>query len=263
MTRRTFLGAALAAQVKDHAWNLIFEERFGEGQLHRRWIQEGESDLDVRSENGRKFLRIQTRQSVTDKHLHHSVLWHRERLAGDLRFVLSARGQKGNGTIFYMNARTTPGSAYKSIFDWKRPDALEERYSGSPDFEAYTFGYLRTPELNLRHVGGATAAAWPRPWNQKNADRYTRESIILSPPTPFGERLDEWHDFDMRIIANRISGCVDGKVLFDITDEGKTPQGSIPWTPLTGGGWTGFRNFEATWVDVEFLRVYRLATGKR
>lgn len=135
------------------------EQRFEAPEFLSRWIQEGEADLSIRSEEGRKFLRIQTKQSGTDKHLHHSVLWYRERLIGDLRFRFRARGQKNNGTIFYMNARTAVGSSYKSIFDWKRPDALEDRYSASPDFEAYTFGYLRSPELNLRHVGGATAAA--------------------------------------------------------------------------------------------------------
>ena len=222
---------------------------------------EGEADLDLHAEDGRKFLRIATKQSAAKKSVHHSVLWYRERLAGDLRFVFRARGQKGNGTIFYMNARTAAGSAYISIFDWQRPDAVEDRYSASPDFEAYTLGFLRFPELNLRHVGGVTAAAWPKPWNEENTMRYERESIILGPPTPFGERIEEWHDFDLRIVGNRLSALVDGKPLFDFSDEGKTPQGTIRWTPLTGGGWTGFRNFQATWVDVEFLRIYRLAAG--
>jgi hypothetical protein len=29
--------------------------------------------------------------------------------------------------------------------------------------------------------------------------------------------------------------------------------------PLRNGGWTGFRNFVASWVDVAFFRVYRRA----
>ncbi len=262
MTRRSFLGATLAAQAPDRSWSLIFEETFTDAGFQQRWALEGEADLALRREDGRRFLRIETEQSAAKQQVHHSVLWVRERLTGDLRFVFRARGQQGNGTIFYMNARTTAGSAYKTIFDWKRPDAVEPRYSGSPDFEAYTFGYLRSPELNLRHVGGVTAAVWPKPWSQENVRRYDRESIILSPPSPF-ERCDEWHDFDLRIVGNRISASVDGKILFDFTEEGKTPQGIVRWKPLTGGGWTGFRNFQATWVDIEFLRVYRLATAVR
>jgi len=249
-------------QAEDGLWSLVFEESFTESEFLKRWFLEGEADLDVRSEDDRKFLRMQTRQSAADKHLHHSVLWHREGLSGDLRFVFRARGQKGNGTIFYMNARTPAGSVYQRIFDWKRPDALEERYSASPDFEAYTFGYLRSPECNLRHVGGVTAAAWPKPWNQENTRRYERESILLCPPSPFGDNCDRWHDFDLRIVGNRLSGSVDGRMLFDVMDEGKTPQGTIRWKPHIGGGWTGFRNFRATWVDIEFIRVYRLAPAK-
>jgi len=60
-----------------------------------------------------------------------------------------APARKGNGTIFYMSARTTAKSSYKSIFDWTRPDSLESRCSASEDFEAYTLGYLRGPECNL------------------------------------------------------------------------------------------------------------------
>lgn len=259
---RTGRGSEIRQPV-EQSWSLVLEEPFTESDFLKRWMLEGEADLDVRSEGGRKFLRIQTRQSVTDKHLHHSVLWFRERLAGDLRFVFRARGQKGNGTIFYMNARTVAGSPYKSIFDWKRPDALEERYSASPDFEAYTFGYLRSPECNLRHVGGVTAAAWPKPWNQETIRRYERESILLSLPSPFGDNCDQWHDFDLRIVGSRISGSVDGMTLFDMTDEGKTPRGTLRWTPLTGGGWAGFRNFRASWIDVEFVRVYRLVSARK
>ena len=57
----------------------------------------------------------------------------------------------------------------------------------------------------------------------------------------------------------RLSASIDGKTVYDFTDTGKTPEGSIQWAPLEGGGWTGFRNFQATWVDIEFFRVYRLA----
>jgi hypothetical protein len=240
---------------------LVFEERFSAG-FQARWVEEGEAALDQRAEQGRKFLRISTRQSPVIKQVHQSVLWYRERLAGDLRFVFRARAQKGNGTIFYMNARTPAGSAYKSIFDWKKPDSREERYSASPDFEAYTFGYLRSPEMNLRHVGGPTGAAWPNPRSEETWRRYEEESVMLSVPSPFGDRCDEWHDFDLQVVGSRLSASIDGKMLYDFTDTGRTPKGSIRWAPLTGGGWTGFRNFQATWVDIEFFRVYQLAGGR-
>lgn len=256
MNRRTFLGAALVTNLRDRAWSLVFEERFAPG-FQARWVEEGEATLEQREGQGRKFLRIATRQSPVVRQLRQSVLWYRERLTGDLRFVFRARAQKGNGTIFYMNARNPAGSAYNSIFDWKRPDAREERYSASPDFEAYTFGYLRSPELNVRHVGGSTSAAWPEPRDEESRRRYERESIMLSVPSPFGDRYDEWHDFDLRVVGSRLSASIDGKMLYDFTDTGRTPKGSIRWTPLTGGGWTGFRNFQATWVDIEFFRVYR------
>ena len=256
MTRRTFLASAAAAPAEDRAWRLVLDERFADAGFRGRWFEEGEADLDVRGENGIRFLRIGTKQSAAHKNTHHSVLWLRERLSGDVRFVFRARAQKGNGTIFYMNARTAPGSVYRSIFDWKRPDAVEDRYSACADFEAYTLGYLRAPELNLRHVGGVTAAAWPRQWKPEEVKRYEQESIILSPAAPFGDRVEEWHDFDLRIVGARLSASVDGKPLYDFTDEGRTPRGTIRWTPLTGGGWTGFRNFQATWVDLEFVRIY-------
>jgi hypothetical protein len=262
MTRRTFLSAAFATQIPDQSWSLVFEERFTSG-FETRWMVEGDADLKRRAENGREFLRISTKQSPVVKQMHQSVLWYRERLTGDLRFVFRARAQKGNGTIFYMNARTPPGSAQKTIFDRKRPDSREERYSASPDFEAYTFGYLRSPQLNLRHVGGPTAAAWPDPRNEETWRRYEKESVMLSVDSPFGERFDEWHDFDLQIVGSRLSGAIDGKVVYDVTDSGRTPNGSIRWTPLTGGGWTGFRNFQASWVDIEFFRVYRWKPGSR
>jgi hypothetical protein len=258
LTRRTFVAAVLAGQVQDLLWSVIFEERFTPG-FEERWVEEGEALLEVRSEEGRKFLRIWTRQSPLVRQMHQSVLWYRERLVGDLRFVFRARAEKGNGTIFYMNARNPASSRYKSIFDWKKPNSREEHYSASPDFEAYTFGYLRSPELNLRHVGGATRASWPDPPNEETRRRYERESIILSAHSPFGDRCDEWHDFDLRIVGTRLSASIDGKTVYDLTDIGKTPKGSIQWAPLTGGGWTGFRNFQATWVDIEFFRVYGLA----
>jgi len=265
MTRRwsrreciALAAAPLRATVANRPQSLLFEETFSSPGYQSRWRQEGEQDLEVLAEAGRRFLRIRTRQSVTNRQLHHSVLWVRERFSGDLRFSFRARGQPGNGTIFYMNARTASNSAYSGIFGWPRPDAQEERYSASPDFEAYTFGYLRTPECNLRHVGGVTAAAWPKPWNAENTKRYERESVILSVPSPYGGRCDDWHDFDLSIAGARLSCSVDGKPLFDFTDKGRTPGGTLRWKPLTGGGWTGFRNFQATRVDLAFFRVYRL-----
>jgi hypothetical protein len=80
---------------------------------------------------------------------------------------------------------------------------------------------------------------------------------IVAPP--FGERCDEWHDFDISVVGDRISIQVDGKVILEHTDTGRSPQGTIAWTPLRNGGWTGFRNFVASWVDVAFFRVYRPA----
>jgi hypothetical protein len=95
MTRRTFVNGSLAAQLAGGPWSLIFEERFTPG-FDARWIREGEASYEPRTEAGRRFLRIATRQSPVVKQMHQSVFWRRERLEGDLRFVFRARAEKGN-----------------------------------------------------------------------------------------------------------------------------------------------------------------------
>ncbi|MFZ5832244.1 MAG: family 16 glycoside hydrolase [Planctomycetota bacterium] len=248
---------AVPAATDDTGREVVLDERFAGPDFRKHWLLEGIADLDVREEGGRRFLHIQTQQSPRDKQLHHSVLWYRDRLEGDLRFEFRARAQVGNGTIFYFNARRPDGSS-QSPFDPPRPDALEERYSGSKEFEAYTLGYLRSPTLNLRHVGGATSAAWPNPWTKENSARYDRESIFANPPSPFGKQCDTWHDFDVSVTGDRIRILVDGQQVIDHRDSGKSPEGTLAWKPLLAGGWIGFRNFTATWVDIESLRVSRI-----
>ena len=69
MTRRTFLVAALAAQLDGQSWSPIFEERFADESFRKRWMLEGEADLDLHAEDGRKFLRIATKQSIGRAHV--------------------------------------------------------------------------------------------------------------------------------------------------------------------------------------------------
>ena len=109
----------------------------------------------------------------------------------------------------------------------------------------------------MRHVGGVTRAAWPEPSTRESRQRYARESIILEYAAPYGEDTESWHDFDLRVVGKRMTITVDGEVMADFEDAGKTPKGTLAWQPLTAGGWIGLRNFRATWVDVDFIKVYR------
>jgi hypothetical protein len=59
------------------------------------------------------------------------------------------------------------------------------------------------------------------------------------------------------VVGDRLTAIVDGQLIYEHTDTGKCPDGTLSWAPLRSGGWTGFRNFTATWVDLEFLRVSR------
>jgi len=91
-------------------WELVFQEDFSDDSSLRRWKLEGFAGLEIVRRGDTDYLKIATTFSETDRQNKQSVLWCRERLSGDLRFVFRARGETGNRSIFYFNANPTPGS---------------------------------------------------------------------------------------------------------------------------------------------------------
>ena len=66
MTRRTFLGAALAAQGENRSWSLIFEERFADAGFRSRWMLEGEADITLMPKGSDLLKQFVAAQSNTN-----------------------------------------------------------------------------------------------------------------------------------------------------------------------------------------------------
>jgi len=241
----------------EESWNLAFEEDFSDASYKGRWLLDGFANLSVEDEGQTRYLRIGTKRSADNPNNFQSVLWCKERFSGDLRFRFRAKGESGNASIFYFNANPTEESGYDSIFDWVRPDAQMARYAGSGKMEMYSVGLLRnTAKCNLRYIGGGTIDAYNSP-NRQQDRAYDKATLICSYDSPFEEKPDTWFTFDLQIVGRQITLKVDGEEVFDVEDNGKTEPGVFSRTPLTHGGFFGFRNFKPNAVCVDYIRVYR------
>jgi len=244
-------GDARTARVP--VWQLVFQEEFSDASYKDDWQLDGKAELTLKTEGKAGYLEIATKKR--------SVLWLKRHFGGDIRVVFRARGQTKNRSIFYFNARPTPDSGFKTVFDWPRPDADMKRYAGTNIVELYTVGMLRDDQdvCNLRYLGGTTAWAYNRP--KRNRDgAYDTETIFKPYDSPFRNQPDTWFEFDVQVIGEQILMVVNHVTVIDLVDPGRTPQGKSTWKPLVSGGWIGFRNFRPKTVCLDYVRVYRRVT---
>jgi len=240
----------------DHAWTLVFEENFSDASHMKNWLLDGFADLSMEGEGQIRYLRIGTKPSADNPNNFQSVLWRQERYRGDLRFEFRAKGEPGNCSIFYFNANPTKGSGYDSIFDWERPDAQMARYAGSEKIEMYSVGILRdVGKCNFRCIGGNTVDAYRKP-DRRETRIHEKATLICSYDSPFEQKPDTWFTFDLQIVGRRITLKVDGEQVFEVEDNGKDEPGVFSRTPLTNGGFFGFRNFKPNAVCVDYIKVY-------
>lgn len=246
------LAGGFPAQEPDSAWTPVLEEEFSDETWKDRWRLEGFADLSLGEEGDARFLKILTRTGDGKKD--ESVLWYREPVRGDLRFLFRARAEDKNRSIFLFNANPTAASGLKSIFDVPREDAQYVRYAGTETIEMYSIGILRSDEkrCNLRYLGGGAVKT-------PNLPNKLHSPVISSHPSPYEGKPDAWFEFDLRVEGKKITFRVNGKVVAEVEDPGRSEALGTAWTPLTNGGHFGFRNFQPNTACIDSVRVYRKA----
>ena len=238
------------------AWALVYTEDFSDDSWRNAWRLDGYAELSTEAEGPTGYLRIQTLPSPVNTRDKASVLWLGRRFDGDLRIEFRARGEAGNRALFYFNANPGASSGYRGLFDWARPDAKMLRYAGTGLMELYSVGILRNDQAvcNLRYLGGDAMSkifVAQRPVFEK-------VSAIASFDSPYaGRPADTWFEHELEIRDNRIVLSVDGQRLVEHLDTGTVELPDCRWEPLTEGGSIAFRNFRATTVCLDYVRVYQ------
>ena len=238
------------------AWALAYTEDFSDDSWRDTWKLDGYAELSTEAEGPTGFLRIKTLSSPVNTRDKASVLWLRKRFEGNLLIEFRARGEAGSRALFYFNANPASSSGYPGLFDWDRPDAKMLRYAGTGLMELYSVGILRNDQevCNLRYLGGDAMSkifVAQRPVFEK-------VSAIASFDSPYaGRPADTWFEHELEIRDNRIVLSVDGQRLVEHLDTGTVELPDCRWEPLTEGGSIALRNFRATTVCLDYVRVYQ------
>ncbi|MBN1670051.1 MAG: hypothetical protein JXR37_03415 [Kiritimatiellae bacterium] len=245
---------ATAQRTAKLSWQPVFAEEFSDDSYRERWLLDGTAELAIERDGETSALKIATRANASNKKDKASVLWCRQRFAGDVRICFRARAQSGNRSILFFNARPMPDSGHTTIFDWARPDALYARYAGDPVWAMYSVGILRDDEntCNLRYIGGTAAAALAA----VSYRQFQEETVLFGYDSPFHGKPLTWFEFDLRVIGKQIVLFVDGAKVIDLLDPGNMGTPDYGWASLTGGGWLAIRNFRPNSVWVDHVRVY-------
>jgi hypothetical protein len=178
-----------------------------------------------------------------------TVVWIKKELPGDVTVEFDAMtSDKGARAILMFLAKGQNG---ESVFAWTRKGDYAE-YAFGDKVALYSIGMLRgfTGEpSNIRKLGANSKPEWRKlafPASDKTVwpsvaeykavnEDFQKGSILRSAPD--GCALGKWHHFTCAKTGASIKYLVDGRVVFDLTDDG-----SFSGRPLDGG-WIGFRNF--------------------
>ncbi len=247
------LKASLCAFADDQkGWALWMAEEFSDDSYRKRWRTEGLAELTTGKAGAVRFLRIRTLENPGQREDKQSVLWFRRPVPGDLLFVFRVRAEAGNQSLFLFNANPTRESGFRTIFDRPRPDAQYVRYAGTESIEMYSLGMLRDRQrqCNIRYLGGSAVKT-------RSFQQGVHIPNLHAHGSPYFGKPDTWFELDLSIEGRRISLLVDGIQIAELEDAGESGELGTKWTPLTNGGYFGFRNFVPGRVEVDYIRVYR------
>jgi hypothetical protein len=211
-------------------WKLIAEQNFPVADEFPRWKLEGAATVSVTMF---RTLLVETRRShIEGSETDASAIWFDEPPAGDIRIEFDAQADAGTRASFFFNAR--PRGNFKSIFDWRRPRARDEDYAADDRIELYAIEILRSNQdtVALRYLGEKDSA------------------VLATAPNPFTGAPEKVYHFDIRVNGARVSVQVDGRVIFELTDEARRNR------PLAGG-YFGFRNARPGGLSFDNVRLYR------